>query len=981
MSIRIPVSADFDASSVERQVEQFRQKLNTLGQQIAQANKVQFSPIGKTTLQDLQKITQQFEALRRVSSDLNKRINATGQKGSGFVDLDWNKLYPDPSSRARQMAKAFQYVTGASFHAPVPASGGGGGGARPPGGAPPAAPSSPSWSGGATNMAQAGLRAASGATGGVTGVAANALGTGMSAGFGAGLMGLLGGLGALGISKIVGAVAENVDRAEQNAVAYDKLKRTLGDVNVSFGALKAAISGAADRSGLGYGESIGLAQQFSKLGNLGSKDYKGLPGELGMGIGISRAYGLDPSEGVGMLGRMRGLGITRNEQETRRFALLIGETIGKSNAFAKADEVMEAIASYATMQTRNNLGRANVNGYAGMFAGLVGSGIAGLDPTGAGNLLARVNASLTAGGAKGEASQFFSAVVGNRMGLDPIQLQILREGGAFATNDEAFGKGSIAARYGISGPGGGTTFLQGTLDALRGAYGHNRGLLAQATANHLGINMRQAMGLLSVNPQEMGEMQKYADLTKLSGTGIGNLSKALYGSSTDRKALADSLRRRTGDDQLSPAELAKLDKAMSGGDAETQKRVLAELVAGRDQERTMGSDIRDSKNALDNIKVALADKLVPLTQEMRHGIMAIAGGGKKGPETIMREVLEMESRDRANAISGKYGGLIAEQDKRIFDARMSEGNVDPSLRGVERQRALVAKMEESRRIQEDARAKIAALEKEKVEQLKKENARRDEEIRAMQKASQDRWAAEQAAKEAEEKRRKVLEESGATTGSTGGAGAKSIRRGGRTGGGSASKAMIDGAMRYFMSQGWSAEQAAGIVANLDAESGLRHGVTGDGGLAYGVAQWHPDRQANFRRWAGKDIRQASLEEQYAFVHYELTQGAEQDAGRRLRGARTRGEAGSIVSRYYERPKWTDAEAAKRAGMADRIGTPMPDEAAAELKREAARAQGMAFKVTADPIRVIHENSRGQTVAPAQVLSTRVQPAQPFGASR
>ena len=130
------------------------------------------------------------------------------------------------------------------------------------------------------------------------------------------------------------------------------------------------------------------------------------------------------------------------------------------------------------------------------------------------------------------------------MGLDPIQLQVLREGGAFATNDEAFGPGSVAARYGLSGPSGDGTFLQGTIGALRGAYGGDKGLLAQATANHLGVNMRQAMALLSVDPKQMGEMSKYGDLTKLSGSGISNLSTALYGSAGDRRSLADSLARR-----------------------------------------------------------------------------------------------------------------------------------------------------------------------------------------------------------------------------------------------------------------------------------------------------------------------------------------------------------------------------------------------------------------------------------------------------
>ena len=69
----------------------------------------------------------------------------------------------------------------------------------------------------------------------------------------------------------------------------------------------------------------------------------------GLGVGMSRAYGLDPSQGVGFMGQMRGLGVTKDTQDSRRLALLIGETIAKSDAFSKADEVMEAIAGFATL--------------------------------------------------------------------------------------------------------------------------------------------------------------------------------------------------------------------------------------------------------------------------------------------------------------------------------------------------------------------------------------------------------------------------------------------------------------------------------------------------------------------------------------------------------------------------------------------------------------------------------------------------------
>lgn len=124
---------------------------------------------------------------------------------------------------------------------------------------------------------------------------------------------------------------------------------------------------------------------------------------------------------------------------------------------------------------------------------------------------------------------------------------------------------------------------------------------------------------------------------------------------------------------------------------------------------------------------------------------------------------------------------------------------------------------------------------------------------------------------------------------------------------------------YFMKQGWSREQAQGIVANLAQESNFDPNAVGDGGKAYGIAQWHPDRQEEFRKFAGKDIRQSTLEDQLSFVNYELTKGRETAAGDKLRGAMTAYDAGSIVSRYYERPANADEQADFRGSRAAAYG--------------------------------------------------------------
>lgn len=123
------------------------------------------------------------------------------------------------------------------------------------------------------------------------------------------------------------------------------------------------------------------------------------------------------------------------------------------------------------------------------------------------------------------------------------------------------------------------------------------------------------------------------------------------------------------------------------------------------------------------------------------------------------------------------------------------------------------------------------------------------------------------------------------------------------------------AVNYFISQGWTRAQATGIVTNLDRESHLNPKAVGDRGEAFGAAQWHRDRQENFRRAFGKDIRDSTLEEQLQFVQMELTTGTEKAAGNLLKRAGSPEEAAAVVSKFYERPANAEGEASSRAGQA------------------------------------------------------------------
>ena len=143
------------------------------------------------------------------------------------------------------------------------------------------------------------------------------------------------------------------------------------------------------------------------------------------------------------------------------------------------------------------------------------------------------------------------------------------------------------------------------------------------------------------------------------------------------------------------------------------------------------------------------------------------------------------------------------------------------------------------------------------------------------------------------------------------------------------------AVSFFQSKGWTKEQSAGIVANLQAESGVNlnpkaFNPAGGGKGAAGLAQWRGQRQTNFETFAGKPLSQATLQEQLAFVDHEL-KTTEKAAGTKLKATKSAADAAAVVNAYYERSGGS-AES-KRIGYANNLvgvptttpptGTPTP----------------------------------------------------------
>lgn len=667
MSITIPVSAQFDAADVKKQIQIINDQIRILSNTVAMAQNKKFEPVTLKSKEDLDAFIKQVQKLLKIQTELQQKMGQSGQGGKNPFVADWSKLYGDKATRIQKMMAALQFM-GVEFNdqpAPKPpappappAPPGPPGPPRPP--APPGQPPHPGGGGWGRGWGQQGLNVLNSglnAVGPVGGVFSNALNSGLSGGAGAGLMGLVGGLAAMGVGKIIGAIADKIGKAQDTAIGLDKVYRQIGGI-ASYGKVKNTVYGAANTLGMDVSEGIGLASSYSRAANLRRGDNLGT-GMLVSG-GLARTYGIDPNTVAGVMGGFRGSNIARNDKDTRRIGLIIGETIAKSGAFAKADEVMQAVSQYAIAQARQSLNAPDIARYGGGMSSLMGMNLPGMDVAGSAALLSRVNSAMMGGGAGGEASQFLTARVGSAMGLSPFQLRMMRENGMFATKSSTFGAGSIYGKTMGAGPEGDQSYFSATRDQLRRNYGGGTSDYYMAMANHMGINVSQAMALDkmdtgTVNGAGSRLSRLGLDLGKVNATSYGTLGQIESGKGLD--TLAQSYLRMGGKNALSTEERDKLLGAYGGNDPEKLKDVLMEVAAKRGAVETEGSQIRDGIAQMNNTMTRLADNAIPALNVMRMAMMKMVGGTES---ELKEQYIRDETKERRKAVFDRYAGQSKE---------------------------------------------------------------------------------------------------------------------------------------------------------------------------------------------------------------------------------------------------------------------------------------------------------------------------------
>lgn len=594
MAINIPINAQLNQQELSQEIKQVEQAFNELGKVAEQAGRIKFAPISKLSLEDAKRMRQEFDAMVRMSPGLRRTLQQSGQGGMSFDQVDWGKVWTDPNQRASHAHTMVSHLGPDQIKAMLNRHRGNGdedtGGNQPP----------------VTGQRNTWKRAAGGAVAGIAGGAASQLG-GLAGGVASGALagGMAGGLLGAALGGFTGAITSllgSMGEARDLAISLDALKRNLGDVNVKFTDLQQTTRGLADDYSLTDAEATTLTARYARLSG-SSKDTVALGQETGVGVGFSRAFGLEPGAGVDFFGQMRGLGVTRNADDSKRLALMIGESVAKAGDLPRMADVLAGLSQYMEASGRS-LNNAGAGGWLSSMAGLERLGIAGMSPANAANVIGSIDGSVRQGGLSEAGRNFMSGVLQREQGLNPVQAMVQLEGGAFGTGRSAFGPDSAASRF-YSRFGGGTRVANWSSDTtnismlqrqLEQTYAGRPDLMSDAFANTFGTTRTQAMAWLASDPVQNDAMAKR----------LGRLGVDM------RSVNADGISR-----------ISQIEANGDLSDGEKDRQALD--AATQHQEKTEGSEAR--KAAIDggNAMVRLASEGLPMISSIQAAVLKIAG--------------------------------------------------------------------------------------------------------------------------------------------------------------------------------------------------------------------------------------------------------------------------------------------------------------------------------------------------------------------
>lgn len=550
-----------------------------------------------------------------------------------------------------------------------------------------------------------------GAVGGMVGGMISG-GGGMGGMIGGGLgaaAGMIPGAGLI-LGPLVGALAGSVGRQLDEAMAESisegvksaNLARAFGETAAGFREVRDASREAAHGMQITYGESAQYAAAYARTAALRSPD--GLMNSLRDAYGFGRNLGVGQGAGVSFFAGMRNTGAASDEKSARRVGLSVAEAIQRGGLGPQADEVLNAVQNFAQTATSTALRAPDVGAFADLLASGHNLNLPGLKAGDMASIIGSIDASMRQGGNAGMASQIVSneAISSLDRSLNVFETKSVLQGGMFSTIGKTFGKdsalrASAQARYDratregntdaaaaakrdldrydalAAGPNANVSTIDATMRQFSNMGGTTDEAIA-AMANHLGLSHDQVAAYRAAVDSAGGE----GNLRKrISAAGIDldkvnmNASMTMMGmaGADDRKLREMSSRLLAGKDfqKLDEPQKRALTEAMGRGTEPLRDAILQTLnqVGGPLSD---GDRAQQTQTDMRNAMVRIADQLVPATNVMKDGILALVE--KLAPDTefgkqvraqaaMMKNQASLDARAAADADAGVLPGTGA----------------------------------------------------------------------------------------------------------------------------------------------------------------------------------------------------------------------------------------------------------------------------------------------------------------------------------
>lgn len=465
----------------------------------------------------------------------------------------------------------------------------------------------------------------------------------------------LAGAGMAGIGATIAGLVQSHGIATNEAHTIDSLKRQLGDVGVNFNTLRDMNRSASAGYGISSVESASYARQFSRSANL--RGQGGLHDELRNAYGISRAYGMDPSAGVGFFGAMRGIKVTIDETSSKKLGAILAESLEKGGNVAQAQEVMAAIQQFASSAARSTLTMPNIEAFAGGVSALTRMRLPGLDAQGAGSMLMQADQAMRQGGAKGEASLNvgYAALSQANPGISAFGAKALMGLGLFGTGKDL--EGSPWGKMTGYKSTGDTTNFEAVRGLIKRFYGGSKEVFASSMGGMFGLNEQQAAVMAQFTPDQMGGIEQLVkrrgiDFGKINSGGMQSL--ASIAGARNMGDLVPVIRSVRDRKDISGADKSALKAALDTGEFGKVQDVLTDILSRTDQEMTDGKKSLEVQKQMETALARIGENLIPATNMIRDyagRLVTVFAGGSEESNAYLAERKRMkDTADMEDAV-------------------------------------------------------------------------------------------------------------------------------------------------------------------------------------------------------------------------------------------------------------------------------------------------------------------------------------------